>query len=148
MDRIKNEVAYLRENDIESYRQLLRFPLRRPFLLGIGIQILQQLIGINATMYYAPDIFQQIFSNNTNISQNIIKASPLFATGINGCVNVLATIPTTIFIDKLGRRILLITGAIIMFISMLIVGTLDLNYHDKRLVGDQLHGYIVPKFFH
>jgi MFS family permease len=130
MNRIRNEVAYLRENEIESYRQLFRSPLRRPFLLGIGIQILQQLTGINATMYYAPDIFEKLFPNNTNASHDIIQASPLFATGINGCVNVIATIPTLIFIDRLGRRILLMTGAIIMSISMAIVAVLEANYRD------------------
>jgi sugar porter (SP) family MFS transporter len=125
MDRIRNEVAYLREHEIGSYRQLFRFPLRRPFILGIGIQILQQLTGINATIYYAPDIFTQLFPNNTD------PEFPLLATGVYGCVNVIATIPTMIFIDKLGRRILLITGAIVMSISMLIVGILTaVNTHD------------------
>ncbi len=64
MERIKSEVTYLRENEIESYRQLFRVPLLRPFLLGIGIQILQQLTGINATIYYVPQIFKQLFTNN------------------------------------------------------------------------------------
>jgi hypothetical protein len=41
-DEIKEEIAYLCENEIESYRQLFRSPLRRPFILDIGIQILQQ----------------------------------------------------------------------------------------------------------
>jgi len=34
INRIRNEVAYLREYEIESYRQLFRFQLRRPFILG------------------------------------------------------------------------------------------------------------------
>lgn len=48
-------------------------------------------------MYYAPKIFQQIFSNST-------QSFSLLATGVDGCVNVVATIPTLIFIDRLGRR--------------------------------------------
>jgi MFS family permease len=128
MERIKNEVAYLRENEVDSYRQLLRAPLLRPFLLGVGIQILQQLTGINATMYYAPEIFNRTFLNTTT---NTLDAA-LLATGVNGCVNVLATIPTLLFIDKLGRRILLIIGATIMSVSMLIVGILDATYLDQE----------------
>jgi len=58
--------------------------------------------------------------------------SPLLVTGVHGCVNVIATIPTMIFIDNLGRRILLITGAIIMSISMLMVGILMATHeHDE-----------------
>lgn len=117
MDRIKNDVAYLRENEIESYRQLLRPPLLRPFFLGVGIQILQQLTGINATIYYAPMIFEKISPENRVLA-------PLVATGIQGTVNVLFTIPTIIFIDKLGRRVLLIIGAIIMTVSMVVVAVL------------------------
>lgn len=60
-----------------------------------------------------------------NIFNNSLETSLLFATGIYGCVNVLATIPTIIFIDKLGRRILLIIGSIIMSLSMMIIFILD-----------------------
>ncbi len=122
LNRIKTEVAYLRENEIESYRQLFRVPLLRPFLLGIGIQILQQLTGMNPLIYYAPEIFKKTLSD---FSDGTLKLDPvLLATGVNGCVNTVATIPTMIFIDKLGRRKLLISGAIIMSISMLIVAIL------------------------
>ena len=117
MDRIKTERACLRENEIESYYQLFRFPLLRPFLLGTGIHTLQQLTGINATLYYAPDMFKQL---STNYNDSFMK-NPLMAPGVYGTVNFLFTIPTMIFIDKLGRRFLLILGAMIMFISLLIV---------------------------
>jgi sugar porter (SP) family MFS transporter len=118
MDRIKAEVAFLRENEIDSYSQLFRAPLRRPLLLGVGIQMLQQLTGINATIYYAPIMFGQLPSANNSIT-------PLLATGVHGSVNVLATIPTIILIDKLGRRVLLIAGAIVMSLSMTIVSILS-----------------------
>jgi len=71
-------------------------------------------------------------------------AIPLLATGVNGCVNVIATIPTLIFIDKLGRRRLLITGAIIMSISMLIVAILIPSYGYKILdIETNTYTYII-----
>ena len=82
MARIRNEVADLRENEIESYRQLLRAPLLHPFLLGIGIQTLQQLTGINATFYYAPEIFSQLSSTYNDSNNSTLF--PLLATGIYG----------------------------------------------------------------
>ncbi|CAF4417053.1 unnamed protein product, partial [Adineta steineri] len=56
---IKNEIEFEREQSIRSYSQFLYPPLRRRLVLGISIQILQQLTGINSIMYYAPEIFKQ-----------------------------------------------------------------------------------------
>lgn len=121
---IKEELILEREQSIQSYSQLLHTPLRRRLILGIGIQILQQLTGITSIMYYAPEIFKQAGLPGHRAS--------LLATGINGCVNVLATIPAILFLDKWGRRPVLITGAILMSCSMLIIGS---------VMG--IHGYTV-----
>ena len=120
LNRIKNEIVYLRENEIGSYSQLFRTPLLRPLLLGVGIQIFQQISGINATLYYAPQLFPDLDQRNSSSF-----SGPLLSTGVYGTVNVLFTIPTIIFIDKLGRRLLLISGGIIMFLSLLAVGITD-----------------------
>ena len=111
---IKNEIDLEREQSIKSYSQFLRPPLRRRLVLGMSLQILQQMTGINSIMYYAPEVFKQAGLNGQRAS--------LLATGINGFVLVLATIPAILFIDKLGRRIILISGAILMALSMLIIG--------------------------
>jgi len=111
---IKNEIDFEHKQAIKSYSQFFYPPLRRCLLLGISIQVLQQLTGINSIMYYAPEIFKQAGLNNQRAS--------LLATGINGCIIILATIPAILFIDKLGRRFILISGAILMTLSMLIIG--------------------------
>ncbi len=123
-NEIRQEIALEREHSIRSYSQLFRFPLRRRLILGIGIQTLQQLTGINSIMYYAPEIFKQAGLAGQRAS--------LLATGINGCVNVLATIPAILFLDKWGRRPVLISGAILMSLSMLSMGS---------IMG--VHGYTV-----
>lgn len=115
-NEIKQEIALERQQSIRSYAQLLRVPLRRRLILGVSIQIMQQLTGINSIMYYAPEIFKQAGLSGQRAS--------LLATGINGCVNVVATIPAILFLDKWGRRPVLIFGAIFMSFSMLTIGTL------------------------
>ena len=117
---IKNEIEFERQQSIKSYSQFFRPPLRRRLILGISIQVLQQLTGINSIMYYAPEIFKQAGLNDQRAS--------LLATGINGCVLVVATIPAILYIDKLGRRFILISGAVLMALSMFIIGGTMGNY--------------------
>jgi sugar porter (SP) family MFS transporter len=123
-NEIKREIIAENEQSIRSYGQLFHFPLRRRLILGLGIQILQQLTGINSIMYYAPEIFKQAGLPG--------QRAALLATGINGCVNVLATIPAVLYLDKWGRRPVLIVGGIIMSLSMLTIGS---------IMG--VHGYTV-----
>jgi len=111
---IKNEIDFERQQAIKSYAQFFYPPLRRRLILGISIQVLQQLTGINSIMYYAPEIFKQAGLNDQRAS--------LLATGINGIVIIVATVPAILYIDKLGRRFILISGAILMALSMLIIG--------------------------
>lgn len=100
---------------------IFRMPLLRPFVLGVEIQILQQLTGTNATIYYATSIFQLFHPNSSGTDDITLIEFPLLATGICGTVNVIATTLTMIFIDNLGRRFLLITDAILMFLPLLII---------------------------
>ena len=64
----------------------------------------QQWTGINAILYYAPTIFKDLGLSGNTIS--------LLATGVVGIVMLLATIPTLFYIDKIGRKPILIAGAI------------------------------------
>lgn len=64
----------------------------------------QQWTGINAILYYAPTIFMQL-----GLSSNTVS---LLATGVVGVVMFLATIPSVLYIDRLGRKPVLVVGAI------------------------------------
>ncbi|PVV01058.1 hypothetical protein BB560_004540 [Smittium megazygosporum] len=105
--RIENEVS------LKSYAELFKFPIRRRLVLGVVTQALQQLTGINVIMYYAPSIFQQAGVGGKN--------GPRIAQGINGGVNVLFTVPAILFVDRWGRRLTLMMGAIGCGLSYLIL---------------------------
>ena len=64
----------------------------------------QQFTGINAILYYAPSIFAALGQSSNTTS--------LLATGVVGIVMFLATIPTVIYIDKFGRKPIMIAGGI------------------------------------
>ncbi len=88
---------------------------RRSVFLGIALQIIQQLTGINVVMYYAPRIFA---------ATGFHGHAELWGTAIVGLVNVLATFIAIGFVDRWGRRPVLLTGFVVMFLGMGILGYL------------------------
>ena len=87
---------------------------RKVIFLGIGLQIIQQLTGINVVMYYAPKIFE--IAGFGTVSEQ------MWGTVLVGCVNVLATFIAIAFVDKIGRKPIMYTGFVVMGISMCMVG--------------------------
>jgi SP family sugar:H+ symporter-like MFS transporter len=90
--------------------------------VGIGLAILQQAVGINVIFYYSAVLWQAAgFSEQDALADNVITAS----------VNVGATIIAIIFVDRLGRKPLLLWGSIGMSAFLALVafafsqGTLD-----------------------
>ncbi|RKL04572.1 hypothetical protein BFJ68_g10967 [Fusarium oxysporum] len=76
----------------------------------------QQWTGINAVLYYAPQIFGQLgLSSNT---------TSLLATGVVGIVMFIATVPAVLWIDRLGRKPVLTVGAIGMGACHLIIAVI------------------------
>lgn len=111
---IREQIEQDRRISNVNYLELFSARNRRRLFLGIIIQVCQQFTGINSIMYYAPLIFKQ-----TGIADN---SATLIASGVNGVLNMLATIPAILFLDKLGRRKTLMCGALFMGISMLLCG--------------------------
>ena len=89
---------------------------RRVIGLGIGLQTIQQLTGINVVMYFAPTIFKIAGFATTN--------AEMWGTVIVGITNVLATFIAIAFVDKLGRKPIMYAGFVTMGIALIAVGTL------------------------
>lgn len=83
-------------------------------ITGVLLSAFQQFVGINVVLYYAPEIFKTMGSGTD---------SALLQTIIVGIVNLSFTVLAILTVDKFGRKPLLITGALIMGASMLILGT-------------------------
>ncbi|HQT92539.1 MAG TPA: sugar porter family MFS transporter, partial [Candidatus Kryptobacter bacterium] len=83
-----------------------------------------QMSGINVIMYYAPMIFEKAGAST--------GAAMLEAIAV-GVTNLIFTILAMFFIDRIGRRPLLMIGAVGMFISL---AGAALHYYDGNLVGD------------
>ena len=74
--------------------------------VGIMLSVFQQAVGINAVLYYAPRIFQDMGMGD-----------PMQQTVIMGVVNILFTLVAIFTVEKLGRKPLLIWGSIGMAIG-------------------------------
>lgn len=87
---------------------------RQVLIVGVGISIFQQIVGINAVVYYAPSIFQLAgFAS----AQNAI-----FATILVGAINAIATCIAIPLVDRTGRRPLLFIGLLGMAASLTFLG--------------------------
>ncbi|KAI8319285.1 general substrate transporter [Martensiomyces pterosporus] len=112
LEEIKEAVRIEREAAEYGYIELIKYPIFRRVVLGVGIQIFQQLTGINVVMYFAPKIFEQAGLTGSHAST--------LAQGVNGVVNMLSTIPAILWVDRWGRRRTLIIGSIVCGGSYLI----------------------------
>ncbi|KAI4195179.1 MAG: hypothetical protein LQ350_007353 [Teloschistes chrysophthalmus] len=76
----------------------------------------QQFTGINAVLYYAPSIFEALGTSSNTTS--------LLATGVVGVAMFLATIPAVLYIDKLGRKPVMLAGSTGMFICHITIAVI------------------------
>jgi len=88
--------------------------------VGIMLSVFQQLVGINAVLYYAPLMFQNMGASTD---------SALLQTIIVGVANVAFTIVALVTVDHWGRKPLLILGALMMAVSMITLGFLFSSGH-------------------
>jgi sugar porter (SP) family MFS transporter len=109
------ETALRDEGHKASWREVFDPQWRRPLMVGVGLAIFQQITGINAIIYYA----DQIFASAGFVTQ---ASQTTVTTWAIGAVNVLATLIAIAYIDRLGRRKLLLTGLVGMALSLVTVG--------------------------
>jgi major inositol transporter-like SP family MFS transporter len=96
-----------------AWEQLATPWIRRVFLIGIGIAIVQQVTGINSIMYYGTQILAQAgFSRSGALTANIL----------NGVISVAATFLGIWLLDLAGRRIMLLIGFAGTSSALLLVG--------------------------
>jgi len=118
------EADLAEEGTAASWGEVFSAKWRAPLVIGVGLAVFQQITGINAIIYYADKIFAAAgFSSPAD--------QTAATTWAIGAVNVLATLIAIAFVDRLGRKPLLVVGLTGMAISLTVVGITFLFIDDK-----------------
>jgi SP family arabinose:H+ symporter-like MFS transporter len=117
MQSVRNTLAGDKEKKKVKIKELFHPSLKLVLLIGVVIAITQQISGINAVFFFAPTIFEMTgIGKDASFSQAILV----------GLINLVFTVFAMIFIDKIGRKPLLIAGMTgIIFSHFMLANTFD-----------------------
>ena len=100
-------LSEIKETAVEKKEKLMAYGFMVVFI-GCMLSVFQQIIGINAVLYFAPRIFESM-----GVSNNMLF------TVIMGVINISFTLVAVFTVEKLGRKPLLISGSLGMALGAL-----------------------------
>ena len=103
--RAREILAEIKATAVEKTEKLFSYGWMVIFI-GCMLSVFQQIIGINAVLYFAPRIFESMGMGN-----------PMFQTVLMGVINITFTLVAVFTVEKLGRKPLLITGSLGMAVG-------------------------------
>jgi MFS transporter, SP family, arabinose:H+ symporter len=115
-DQARRELAIILAAGHEGqapFSELFARAHRRPLIIATGLAVLSQASGINAIMYYAPEVFKA-----AGASTDAAFASSVWV----GAINLAFTLVALALIDRVGRRPLLLAGAAVQTVALTAVG--------------------------
>jgi len=132
------DVAVLARGEGEA-RQRLSWRLhRKPILLAFGVAAFNQLSGINAILYYLNDIFAAAGFSKVSAAQQSV---------IIGATNLVFTMLALLVIDRIGRKRLLLIGAVGLVVALSGTALIFLTGQHKNLLLWMLIGFIAAFAF-
>lgn len=116
-ENIEGEIEEIRAVSRETSRgrvtHLLRPGIRRLLLIGCGLAVFQQIVGINTVIYYSPTIL-----SFTGLDTSSTLTQALFI----GLTNFVFTIVAVLLLDTVGRRFFLVVGTTCLTIALVALG--------------------------
>lgn len=96
-----------------EWKALLQPGILKAVIIGSAIAILGQFMGVNAVLYYGPEIFSEA---------GLSSGDSMFSQVLVGAVNMLTTVIAVFIIDKVGRKQLIYWGVSGMILSLVMIG--------------------------
>ncbi len=98
--------------------------------VGMGLAAFQQFVGINIIFYYGEILWK---------AAGVTEQWALRINVLSGLVNILATIPAIVLIDRIGRKPLLLAGSVGMALTLgamaIVFGTAGVGPDGKPLLS-------------
>lgn len=110
---VMSEIKAALTEETGTMSELFKPGLRRALIVGVVLALFSQITGINAIIYYAPEIFKSI---------GFAADSALLQTVLIGVINTLFTFVALWLIDRTGRKTLLLWGVSGMIVCLLGTG--------------------------
>ncbi|GAA1480862.1 sugar porter family MFS transporter [Gordonia sinesedis] len=131
LDRVREIRLTVRRESAASLRDLRgpSYGLHPLLWVGIWLAIFQQFVGINAIFYYSTSLWESVgFSTDQAFTTSVITSA----------INVAMTFVAILFVDRIGRRKLLLIGSVGMFIGLLMacIAFMQSSYRQSGMVGD------------
>ncbi|KAM0749989.1 general substrate transporter [Meredithblackwellia eburnea MCA 4105] len=119
-NEIKDQIDFDRTQAARSYADLVKPGIFRRVALGCAIQMWSQLCGMNIMMYYVLYVAQSAGITG--------RRGSLIVSSVQWVLNVVMTVPAIVYIDRWGRRPMLVGGAVSMCFFLFLVGGLMQHY--------------------
>ena len=132
-EHAQTELTAIREatsHEEGRFSALFSGPFRKPLLIAVVLMACSQFCGINAIMYYSTKIFE-----SAGGSKNVAFTSSVWV----GLINLAFTFVAIGFVDRAGRRPLLLIGTAVQVIALAAVGWM---FH-AQIHGSGLLIYVV-----
>ncbi|CAK7236844.1 hypothetical protein SEUCBS140593_009756 [Sporothrix eucalyptigena] len=106
-------------------------------LLAYGIQVMQQITGINLITYYAATIYE----NEIGLSGNLSR----ILAACNGLEYFIAMFPAIFLVERIGRRPLLLVGSVGMALTMAVLA-ISTSIASNSVNGNTAAGIVAAVF--
>jgi sugar porter (SP) family MFS transporter len=120
MDDVRASLAGS-DDDVAGLAGVLDPSVRKVVIIGVILALFQQLCGFNVLLNYADDVFSSAGYSVSDTITNIL---------ITGVINLVFTFVAMRYVDRLGRRLLMLVGSGGLGITFL---TLGFGYHTGTL---------------
>lgn len=122
---VKDNLNQEKEVKQATFKDLAIPWVRRIVLIGIGLAIMQQIIGVNIMMYYGTTILTESgFAHNAALIANIF----------NGVMSVLGTSIGMLIMNKVNRRTMLLGGITGTTLSLILIVVFSMVFKSSPLL--------------
>jgi sugar porter (SP) family MFS transporter len=129
---LKEILDSIHPDDLKNTEPLFQRKYRRPIFLAMTVAAFNQLVGVNAIVYYLNDIFAM---------GGFGKLSSSLQAVAYGVMSLLATLLGMALIDRAGRKMLLLVGSVGLAVCLSGVSLIFMTHTHQRWLVVLLVGY-------